>query len=318
MVMPPPPPLAEVAEKVQALVVPAAGAAALAAACAVALSRRLGGAAGALAVAAGVAFANWGAGTVPWRPDPEHPQGFQAILPGTLVVAILGLLPTRLAAGQRRWLLAVGWLARLAVLTYLASLLTPKAGGSELAVSPALALVVTLLWYALDRAITPPDLGAERRGVNRGAEAVAGVGLALTFSSGVMLYGHIASFCDLATAGGAALAGAAAVCAAARVTGRGALGPGLWLLVSLAYAGAQGSDSLVPKYAYALPVVATAALALFGRSARLWPHHSAGWALRLGLVLAVAASALALAGRVEQLPWEENWDEPAPTKSAGE
>ncbi len=318
MVMQPPPPLAEVAEKFQTLVVPAAGAAALVAACAVALSRRLGGAAGALGVAAGVAFANWGAGTVPWRPDPEHPQGFQAVLPGALVVAILGLLPTRLAAGQRRWPLAVGWLVRFAVLTYLAGLLTPKATGSELATAPGLALIITLLWYALDRAIAAPDPTAERRDVNRGAEAVAGVGLALTLSSGVMLYGHIASFCDLATAGGAALAGAAAVCAAARVTGRGALGPGLWLLASLAYAGAQGSDSLVPKYAYALPVVATAALALFGRTARLWPRRTPGWALRLGLVVAVAASALVLAGRVEQLPWEESWDEPAPTKSAGE
>ena len=139
------------------------------------------------------------------------------------------------------------------------------------------------------------------------AEITALQALVALLAGGVMLYAHSAKFMDMATILGSALLGVAVVAGSVKVDARGAIPAFVGLLPGLLVSGRVLTTSEVPVASFVLAAVAPLALLPWlvpnlSRRTGPWPR-----AIRFVSVLAVLVAALALAGRVETLPWEQEW-----------
>ncbi len=322
MTLPPPPPVAEVLKQVQALVLPAAGGAALAAVCALALSRRLGFAPAAVGAVAGLAAANWKPDPVaPWWPAADA-RAWEWLGPAAVVLAVVGV-PSH-AAGQlirhfaRRPALAhaVVWLPRLAAAVVVGAWLLPAGDPPRpWRVGAGLGVLVVLHWLILDAVARAPGVADRPPRGNRSAQVVLLQAVALWLASGLCLYAHSGLLCDLATAAGAALFGVAVVGFASGADVRGAVPVGAVVLPGLAFLAHETTTNVIPPAGFWLAAVAPLGLAAWLAPALHRRDGWAGWACRWAVVVTLAAAAVVLAGRVETLPWEgEDWGADAPTE----
>ena len=297
MILPAPPPNAEVVDKLQALVLPAAAGGALGVVLLLALSRRLAWPAAALGALGGAALANWGRHYFAWE---LGERSFQGIAPAALMLTLVGVVTQPLA--HVRWrprLVAVAlWLFRVAATTTLAGWLAPEWPDRLM-----LAGVISLQWATLDVVARPlPD----RRG-NRSAQVVLLQSLVMTLAGVLVLYAHSLRLADFLNLAGAATLGVALAGYAANADLRGAIPLGAITLPGVLFVTHETTTSLVPLSAYALAASAPLGLlpwvipALARRDG--WP----GTVCRFAVVIGLVAAALVIAGRVETLPWEEEW-----------
>ena len=297
MAFPAPPPSAEVADKLQALVAPAAAGGALGVVLLLALSRRLAWPAAALGALGGAALANWGRNYFAWG---LGERSFQAIAPAAFILTLVGVVtqPLALIAWRPRLVTLTMWALRVAATVFLAGWLAP-----EWADRLMLAGLISLQWATLD-AVARPLPG--RRG-NRSAQVVLLQSLVMTLSGVLVLYAHSLRLADFLNMAGAAALGVALAGYAADVDVRGAIPLGAVTLPGVLFITHQTTTSLVPLSAYALAAAAPLGLLpwVAPRLARRdgWP----GVLCRFAVVLGLVAAALMIAGRVETLPWEEEW-----------
>ena len=304
MTIPPPPPLDEVLGVVQQVMLPAAGASAFVFAAVLLLGRRFSNLGAALAVIAGLVAGNWEKVPMPAEPTASawtHLPKFTAIL---LIVGLVTQLLVDAADRSevlRRFRSAfhlAKWPIRASVLAFAADPVIPADPGLDRTQFYALFVACSLaLWLTLDHlaACSFP------------AEITALQALVALLAGGVMLYAHSAIFLDLATILGSALLGVAVVAGSAKVDARGAIPAFVGLLPGLLVSGRALTTSEVPVASFVLAAVAT--LALFpwlvpnlSRRTGPWPR-----VIRFVSVLAALVAALVLAGRVETLPWEQEW-----------
>lgn len=297
MTIPPPPPLADVVEKLQTLVVPAVAGGALGVVLLVALSRRLAWPAAALGACGGAALANWGGGYFAWE---LGERSFQGIAPAALILTLVGVVTEPLSYLKRRPR-AIGvamWALRIAATICLAGWVAPDWPDRL-----ALAGLISLQWAVLDLAAQPLR---NRRG-NRSAQILLLQSLAILLAGGVVLYAHSMRLADFLNLAGAAALGVALAGYAANVDVRGALPVGAVVLPGVLFVARETTTSLVPVSAYALAASAPLTLIPWVIPALARRDGWTGTLLRFAVVLALAIGAVACAGRVETLPWEEEW-----------
>ena len=303
MTVPSPPPLADVLDAVQHVMLPAAGASAFVFA-AVLLLGRFANLGAALAVCAGLVAGNWEKVPMPAVPTASawtHLPGYAFDL---LVIGLLTQLATRggdqpgVLSPSRRLLVGVKWLVRSATVAYCANAVIPADPGFDRRQCYSLFVVGSLaLWFALDRL-------AE---CGNPAEALALPALVALLGGGVFLYAHSASFMDMATILGSALLGVAVVAGGVKVDARGAIPTFVGLFPGLLLSGRALTTSEVPAASFVL--VAVAPLTLLPWAVPRLSRRTGPWprVLRFVSVLTPLVVALILAGRVETLPWDEAW-----------
>ena len=311
--MPPPPPLDEVAKAYQTLVLPAAGVAALAAVLVLAAGRRLAYLAGVAGVLAGVAFADWGAQSLPFRPGSAVVEW---VLPAAGLAAAVGLVTHYLALlTASPAAVAAVWAVRSAGLIVAGRWLVPNADPAPPGFAPYLLAAVSLAeWAVLDAVAGRPPAGRS----NRGAQVVGSLGVATGLAGGVAIYAHSAKLMDAATMTSAALTAVAVVATATGTTCRGAIPGGVMLLTGAMFVTRYTSDSAVPAAAFWLAAASPLALAVWLVPAVGRRDGWAGLAARYAAPAAVVGVGLVLAGRVETLPWEDTPDAPAADTAAPE
>lgn len=294
MTFPSPPPLDEVLGAVQHVMLPAAGASAFVFAAVLLLGRRFDTLGAALAVCAGLLAGNWEKVPMPAVPTASawtHLPLYAAVL---LVSGVL----TQLLGDAVARLRVAKWPTRALVLAFAADAVVPANPGFDRTQFYALFVVGSLaLWFTLDRLA----------GCGDGAEVAMLMGVTALLAGGVMLYAHSAKFLDMATILGSALLGVAVVAGSAKVDARGAIPAFVGLLPGLLVSGRVLTTSEVPAASFVLAAVAPLALVpwLLPRLQRQtgpWPR-----VIRAASVLVVLVVALVLAGRVESLPWEQDW-----------
>lgn len=297
MTIPPPPPVADVIEKLQTLIVPAVAGGALGVVLLVALSRRLAWPAAALGACGGAALANWGRGYFAWE---LGERSFQAIAPAALVLTLVGVVtePLSYLKWRPRSIVVAMWALRIAVTIYLAGWIAP--GWPD---RLALAGLTSLQWAALDIVARP----LPNRRCNRSAQVLLVQSLALLLAGGVVLYAHSMRLSDFLNLAGAAALGVAIAGYAANVDARGALPAGALALPAVLFVTRETTTSLVPISAYALAACAPLGLLPWVIPTLARRDGGTGTVLRVAVVLALAIGAVACAGRVETLPWEEEW-----------
>ena len=304
MTVPPPPPLADVLDALQHVMLPAAGASAFVFAAVLLFGRRSANLGAALAVCAGLVAGNWEKLPMPAVPTASawtHLPGyaFDLLLMGVLSQYATGdgdrpggELPSR------RVLVAGKWLIRTATVAYCANAVIPADPGFDRTQLYVLFVLGTLaLWFALD--------GLAVSG--HPAEAAALLAVVALLGGGVMLYAHSAIFLDLATILGSALLGVAVVAGGAKVDARGAVPAFVGFFPGLLLSGRALTTSEVPAASFVL--VAVAPLTLLPWLAPNLSRRKGPWprVIRLLSVLTPLVVALVLAGRVESLPWEQDW-----------
>ena len=299
--MPPLPPIKDVFEALQAMMFPAAGAAALVFALVLILGRWAAAMGSALAIVAGIAVGNlYREAPMPWVTDvPSWHQLPRA----ALLLVVVGLLSrwfSLLAARSvvdRPWLLhLVVWLPRSAALVFVAFQVIPETMRTD---SPwvilAFVLASLLEWLIFDTLARDGN----------GGQVAAYQSLIFLLGSGVMLYAHSGRFMDIATIVGCAFFGVAVVAGATKVDASGSVPAGIGFLPGLMLSGRFSTDSQVPLLSFWLVALAPMLLAPW-----LVPviAHRNGWAVRIirvVLILGALGVALVLAGQKETLPWEE-------------
>lgn len=302
--MPPPPPIKDVLEALQAMMFPAAGAAALVFALVLILGRWAAAMGSALAIIAGIAVGNhYRESPMPWVADVSS---WHQLPRAALVLVVVGLLSrwfsvlaTR-SVVDRPWLLhLVVWLPRLAALVFVAFQIIPDTMRADTPwVIPAFVLASLLEWLIFDT--------LARNG--NGGQVAAYQSLIFLLGSGVMLYAHSGRFMDIATIVGCSFFGVAVVAGAAKADASGSVPAGIGFLPGIMLSGRFSTESHVPLSAFWLVALAPLLLAPW-----LIPSlaHRNGWLTRLvrvALILAALIAALVLAGLKETLPWEEqNW-----------
>ena len=299
-----PPPLADALDALQHVMLPAAGASAFVFAAVLLLGRRWANLGAALAVWAGLHAGNWEKVPMPAVPTASawtHLPGY------TLFLLMLGCairLSTRETDADghprelHRALVAAKWVVFSICVAIYAGDVIPADPGLDRTQFYALFAVGSLaLWVTLDRL---SECGNP-------AEVAALMGLNSLLGGGVMLYAHSAIFMDLATILGSALLGVAVVAGSTKVDARGAIPAFVGLLPGLLLSGRALTTSEVPAASFVL--VALAPLTLLpwlipnlSRRKGPWPR-----VIRLVSVLVPLVVALVLAGRVESLPWEQEW-----------
>ena len=297
MMIPPPPPVAEVMEKLQTLIVPAMAGGAFGVALLLALSRRLAWPAAAFAAVGGAALANWGHSYFAWE---LGDRSFQGIAPAALMLAVIGVItePLSLLKWRPQTIVVLMWMVRIAATIYLAGWVAAQWPDRL-----ALAGVVSLHWAILDVVAQP---NSERIG-NRSAQVLLLQSLALLLAGGVVLYAHSMRLSDFLNLAGAAAFGVTLAGYATKCDVRGALPIGAIVLPSVLFVTRETTTSLVPLSANALAVAAPLGLLPWVFPALARRDGWTGATLRFAVVIVLAASAVILAGRVEMLPWEEEW-----------
>jgi hypothetical protein len=290
---------------------PAAGAAlAVFAIVLLALGRRAGLAAGAVAMVAGLGVANYFRNVFPWWPEPRAelpPPGWHWVPLLFLLAQFDGLLartPTVPVWGGWRLRLGIGFLAAL--------LLVPNDLHKnwpllvENGPFPFRAQVWPILAFTLVVALGWAGSQAVARTMSRG---VVGFGLAFAlFGAGfVLVHAHTARMADILSIAGAALFAVAVVAAIANVDVGGAVPGVAVLLPAILLVGATETFSEVPWYAFVLagcPPLTIGLLAVppMTRLAGFW-KGILFWILCLGPTVA----AVTLAVWKESLPGEEAW-----------
>ena len=304
MTVPPPPPLADVLDALQHLMLPAAGASAFVFAAVLLLGRRFGNLGAALAVVAGLLAGNWE--KVP-MPAVLTASAWTHLPPYTVFLLSVGLVTQLLADAADRFeslksyrtgFSAAKWPTRAVLLALGAGPVIPADPGFDRTQFYALFVVGSLaLWVTFDRL-------AE---VGFPAECAVLMGVTALLAGGVMLYAHSAKFLDMATILGSALLGVAVVAGSAKVDARGAVPAFVGLLPGLLVSGRALTTSEVPAASFVLAAVAPLTLLPWlipklSRRTGPWPR-----VIRLLSVLTPLVVALVLAGRVETLPWEQDW-----------
>lgn len=304
--MPPLPPEKDVLDALRLVVLPSAGGAALAAATLLALGRWAAPLASAAGVAAGFACAVWMKpdDLIPWTPDPA--RTWQLLPRAAAVLLLVGLVTHAAAAlitrhrpdAPARRVAMLVWCLRIGAVGVVTWRLVPVAARTEVPwLLPAFAVVVLALWVALDSLTR-----TETNGLTVGLSAAAMLG-----AGGVMLYSHSAQFMEIATAVAAVLAGVAVVSAVGKVSAGGAVPAVAVFLPGLLLTGRLVNDSKVPVASFWLLALAPLALAIFLVPAIAKRNPRALAAAKVALVLAPVVVAVVLAGRVETLPWEQEW-----------
>ena len=305
MELPPLPPADDVFTALKLTVLPAAGAAAFVYALFLSAGRWAGLFGSAVAVLAGLAYANWLELRLPWNPERVAwewlPRAAAAMVLIGLVSRCIGFGMDRLVGTGRWWWLANGfvWLPRVGVAIVVAFWLVPeRVREPEPWLLSTFAATMLLEWIILD--------GVARGG--RGVSVAFSQAMMLLGCSAVILYSHSARFMEVSTVAGAALFGIGVVARVARTTGlSGCIPAGVVLLPGLILSTKLGTESHVPAAAYYL-----VALAPLGLAPWLIPAlaRRRGWvstAFQLAAVAVPIAIAVILAGQSETLPWEEEW-----------
>lgn len=304
MTFPSPPPLDEVLGAVQQVMLPAAGASAFVFAAVLLLGRRSANPGAALAVGAGLVAGNWDKVPMPAEQTASawtHLPTYAAILLAVGLVTQLLVDAADRYEFLRRFRAAftfAKWPTRALVLAVAAGPVIPADPGFDRAQFYALFVAGSLaLWVVLDH------LAA----CGFPAEMTALQALVALLAGGVMLYAHSAKFMDMATILGSALLGVAVVAGSAKVDARGAIPAFVGVLPGLLVSGRALTTSEVPVASFVLAAVAPLALLPWlvpnlSRRTGPWPRF-----IRCVSVLAVLVAALVLAGRVETLPWQQDW-----------
>ena len=294
MKFPPPPPLADVLDATQHIMLPAAGASAFVFAAVLLLGRRFANLGAALAMVAGLLAGNWEKVPMPAVPTAS---AWTHLPLYALVLLSVGLL-TQLVGDAVPRLRLANWPTRALVLGFAADAVIPADPGLDRPQFYALFVAGSLaLWFTFDRL-------AE---CDSHAEVAATMGVTALLGGGVMLYAHSAKFLDMATTLGSALLGVAVVAGSAKADARGAIPAFVGLLPGLLVSGRALTTSEVPAASFVLAAVAPLALVPWlvpnlSRRKGPWPRL-----IRAASVLALLVVALVLAGRVETLPWEQDW-----------
>lgn len=300
---PPLPPSEDVYAAFKVTVLPAAGAAAFTCALVLAVDRRLGALASALAILAGLAYANLTELRLPWNPDPAKSVSvaWEWLPRAVILLVAVGLVSRWLGLALNRWqwlATPAVWLPRLAATILVAFWLVPeRVREPEPWLLPGLAAVAFLDWLILD-------------GLARALDATLPFDLAamMIAASVVILYSHSARFMDVAVMAGAAFFAIGLVARAARpVDMSGAVPASVALLPGLLLSTHVSTESLVPKSAYLLVALASLALAPSLIPALARRAGPLAMIFRFAILLIPLILAGILAGRVETLPWEAEW-----------
>ena len=304
MKFPPPPPITDALDALQHLMLPAAVASAFVFAAMLLLGRRWANFGAALAMVAGLLAGNWE--KVP-MPAVLTASAWTHLPPYIVFLLVVGLVTQLLADAADRYeslksyrtgFTAAKWPTRAVMLALGAAPVIPADPGFDRTQFYALFVAGSVaLWFALDRL-------AE---CGHPAEVAALVGLTALLGGGVMLYAHSAIFLDLATILGCALLGVAVVSGGAKVDARGAIPAFVGVMPGLLVSGRVLTTSEVPVASFVLAAVAPLTLLPWlipnlSRRKGPWPR-----VVRLVSVLVPLVVALVLAGRVESLPWEQDW-----------
>lgn len=304
MTVPSPPPLNDVLDAVQHVMLPAAGASAFVFAAVLLLGHRFASVGAVLAVVAGLLAGNWEKVPMPAELTASawtHLPQFAAMLVVSNCLYLWLTLHTDAPdtpPRHRLVALVAKWFTFAIVVTVYAGTVIPADPGFERTQFYALFVVGSLaLWFTLDRL-------AER---GHGAEVATLMGVTALLAGGVMLYAHSAKFMDMATILGSALVGVAVVSGSAKADARGAIPAFVGLFPGLLVSGRALTTSEVPAASFVLAAVAPLALSPWllprlNRQTGPWPR-----VIRLASVLVPLIVALVLAGRVESLPWDEAW-----------
>ena len=319
MDFPPLPPTDDVIAALKVTVIPAASVAAFAFALFLALGRRVSALGSAVAVLAGMAYANWIELRLPWNPGESNPVriAWEWLPRSALLLVAVGLATRglgrawhhavetwwnrRLAGskspdGRNDGSTVIVWLPRLTATIVVAVWLVPdRLREPEPWLLPAFVLVAFLEWIVLD------SLARNGRSISV-SFALAAIFFA---ASGVILYSHSARFMDVSVMAGAAFLGLGIVGLAVRSADcTGAVPAAVALLPGLLLSTKAGTESHVPLASVLLVAIAPLALSLWfipALARRDGPHALVA---RMMLVLIPLVTALVLAGRVETLPWE--------------
>jgi hypothetical protein len=293
---PPPPPLSDVLEITQAVLLPAAGAAAVVLASLRILGKWTTAPATLLALFAGLAAGNWAKELMPWTASSSP---WQQIPLGIIVVSCTALLTDLTCQALPHRGVRIGsWLLRVVAVVWVTSLFVPKAenGAGDWLTILVVAGMILAEWFLL-----------ESLAESNSSEVVGWlVGMSLAAGS-LMLYAGSGKFCELSHVLGAALFGILVVGQISATNLRLAIPGGLLGLHGLLASRGFLPDSQIPSASYwlimlaplvALPFLIPAVAARSGFYIRLG---------RTGSVFALLATAIYLAARVEELPWQKEW-----------
>ncbi len=322
MELPPLPPTDDVVAALKVSVIPAASVAAFSLALFLALGRRAGALGSAVAVLAGMAYANWLELRLPWNPDTTKPVriAWEWLPRSALLLVVVGLATRglgrawhravetwwnrRLAGsespdGRNDGSSAIVWLPRLAATIVVAFWLVPdRLREPEPWLLAAFAVVAFLEWIVLDTL-------ARRDRSTSVSFALAAIFFA---ASAVILYSHSARFMDASVMAGAAFFGIGIVGLAVRQADvSGAVPAAVALLPGLILSTKAGTDSQVPLASVVLVAIAPLALAPWLIPAFARRRGPVAHIVRAVVVLAPLIIAIVLAGRAESLPWEVEW-----------
>ncbi len=320
--LPPLPPTDDVVAALRVTVIPAASVAAFVFALFLALGRRASALGSALAVLAGMAYANWIELRLPWNPDAAKPVriAWEWLPRSALLLVSVGLATRglgrawhhavetwwnrRLAGskspdGRIDGSTAIVWLPRLTATIVVAAWLVPdRLREPEPWLLPAFAVTAFVGWIILDA-------------LARGGRSISvSFALAAVFfaASIVILYSHSARFMDASVMAGAAFLGLGIVGFIARPADcSGAIPAAVVLLPGLILSTKAGTESQVPLASVLFIALAPLALALWLIPAVAQRNGALAHSIRMILVLIPLVIAVLLAGRVESLPWEAEW-----------
>jgi hypothetical protein len=316
--MPPPPPLEDVFAALKHTVIPAAAGAALIYALFLAICRRSLGALGsALAILAGMAYANWVELRLPWKlrgvllefESKDDRKGWDWYVYSAIFLVAVGLVTRwlgqllKIKCDSGRWWWTsnlVVWLLRLPALYFIATLLVPVRSNEPVPtwIIPAFAAAMFLEWIILD--------SISRAG--NGATVTLIQSAMLMAGGSVILYAHSARFMDVSVMAAMAYFGIAVVAIAAQpVETSGSIPAGIVLLPGLLLSTKLGTDSKVPDHSFWIVALAPLVLAPWMIPALTRKNGWINFAIRWLLVLTPLVIAVILAGQKESLPWEEEW-----------
>lgn len=301
--MPSPPPLADILEALQQMVIPAAVAAALVFALPGLLGRRAAGLAAAVAIAAGFAAGNWTKTTIPWGAAEREAPWQQLPLVALALVVVAAVTQAAVDSVDRPYrsakqvLLAnvVAWLVRLVAIAVLADWVLPQRLDLERTPFTALFVAVTFLqWLTLDR-IAAAGFSAEVSGLQT---------LTAFATGGLMMYAHWLTGVDVATIVGSAFLGLALVGAISKLDARAAIPASVGLLPGLIVSAKGLTSSEVPGVAFWIVGLAPLILTPWLLPAVLRRRGVTLRVCRGALVLLMLLMGVALAACHETLPWE--------------
>jgi hypothetical protein len=314
------PPVQNMIEILQPTVLPAAGGAVLVMALALLPGRRQAALGSALAVLFGFAWANFSLDggldrdsgaiqwsktyrLIPWKSDADVPSGWRRLPEAAFMLVVVGLVSRwlgLLAGGRlpdRRWWIAnvLVWLPRVVAVAVVSGWLVAEQASID---SPWLRMeilvAILISWIALD--------GVARS--REGPEAAYDLAMLAFAAAGVLLYSHSSKFMEIMLTLGFASFGVALAASLKRADVSGAVPFGAAFIPGLVLGGRGVLSSEAPAGSYWLVAFGPVLLLPFLLPRLARANCRIALAVRMALVIAPAAAAIAAAASFEQLPFD--------------